>query len=548
MAKVHINWREKLEKEMKKLILWFIPVALGIGGLIWVSNINISADVGEAPTPGGIIVPGDKTNNVEMTREKVVFDIKMEDENSPFYPGGVPASSGLWIEHYSHVTAEFEMTNVSSTDEKMELAFPIPSGVATLDYFKPDSKDNQTLNVKVLVDGRKVDFEYASYKMATFKESTEEGVLGARFAAKEDGEENMFDVLGVKFSVNFKANKVTKITVEYDTRLVFEPKSVHGTFEYIMETGSHWKGKIGAGEMIFKFPGDITEAVFRSYNKGFEISKRKLVWSFKDLEPDSTHNIKVTYAPVLFKLWGEREYYIEKISASGKENVVFDWEKFPKGYGVPLYVQIGGNPIYLLGADKPMVKWADNGWIVELKGSQNPWVLYEFDAVYEVEGMNIKPGILVTGYKQTSNDSEEPEFGGAEKSLYNLFSRPKKVKLTFSDGSSTELKLKDSLNKKLSLEFDKVETSSVKVEILSTYPNHAGKDEYLGIARTSFDVGNKVREKEEEQFEKEVGEGTLATIKNWINENKQLFVVAVAGGFAFVASMILIAIKLRKRT
>ncbi|GAI21094.1 unnamed protein product, partial [marine sediment metagenome] len=247
---------------MKKLILWFVPVVLSIAGLIWISNINISADVGVPPSPGGIIIPGDKTTEIEMTREKVVFDIKVEDKDSPFYPFYREVDFETWVEHYAHVTAEFEMTNVSSTDEEMELMFPVPYDFGgNFDYFKPDDKWSPTMNLKVLVNRKEKDFTYNILKLRGLEE------LGP-FYSRED-------VIGVKFSVKFEANKTTDITIEYDTKPAHDPKSMYRTFIYVMETGSHWKGKIGLGEIIFKFPGDITETAFKSYNNEFEISQKK---------------------------------------------------------------------------------------------------------------------------------------------------------------------------------------------------------------------------------------------------------------------------------
>ncbi|MBN2015260.1 hypothetical protein JW766_00295 [Candidatus Dojkabacteria bacterium] len=487
-----------------------------------------SADVGEAPSEGGIIVPGEKTDKVEMIYEKVVYDIQEETKDSPFYQGDFNESD-VWVRHYAQVSAEFKMKNTSSKDEVMDLMFPIPANYIDLDYFKPEDKMNPAINFMVYVDNKASDFEYEVYDMYSFMNTP-------NFPEEK--------VIAIKFPVTFKANLETNIKVEYDARLVFEPKSIYGTFNYIMETGADWSGSIGSGEIIFSFPSDISSSMFDTYNEGFKIEGNELVWKFSNLEPGPEDNIKVSYAPSLLGIWDQRDESLEDLVSGGDMDVQLDKVKAPAGYDFGFYYMREGNVVNLLRTEKEEEGPSD-GWFADLTGPEAPFVLYEFDAVYRVDTLNVTQAI------------SQPVFaldGSSYGSRYDIFSTAKTLKLTFSDGSSITLNLENLPTEEQVLEFEKVETSSVKVEFVGVYPNHAGETDVLGIARMNLDVGGYVRAKEAVEDKDDQVRDTGSTTEdkeegNFFQKYFVVFTVAVvivAGTILIVVVLILVKTKKKK--
>jgi preprotein translocase subunit YajC len=84
--------------------------------------------------------------------------------------------------------------------------------------------------------------------------------------------------------------------------------------------------------------------------------------------------------------------------------------------------------------------------------------------------------------------------------FFDLFDRPKTLELTFSDGSSQEIVLEDNPDEFMEIELDsEVETSFVKVQILDTYESRTGSSKFVGISYLSFDIGDKVAEKPQDE-------------------------------------------------
>jgi len=224
------------------------------------------ADVGELPEPGGVITPGDKTDEIRMASESVVFAVKLDDGTF----------AGEDTRHYAHVTADFVMQSLSSKLVSKDLFFPFHSSLDQAGFQDPaNSWGRQAKNVKVLVAGKEVEVSYTELTLPTQEK-----------------------VIAAVFPVDFPAGEETAVQIQYDVRAIYEPKTPLLSFNYLMETGSHWAGSIGSGEVRFEFWKAIdSKADLGSVNDFFEVKNGNLVWDFSDLEPDSSHNIKVTFDP-----------------------------------------------------------------------------------------------------------------------------------------------------------------------------------------------------------------------------------------------------------
>jgi hypothetical protein len=224
------------------------------------------ADVGELPEPGGLATPGDKTDDIRMASERVVFAVKPND--------GTFEETG--VEYYAHVTADFVMQNLASRAVSKELFFPFHSSLELGMFQDPLSAGyRQAKNARVLVEGVEVPVRYAELAL-----SSQEKVIAA------------------VFRVDFPAGEETAIQIAYDIRAVYEAKSPLLGFRYLMETGSHWAGTIGSGEVRFEFWRPIySKAAIGRANPFFALKDGNLEWRFAELEPDRSHNIAVTFDP-----------------------------------------------------------------------------------------------------------------------------------------------------------------------------------------------------------------------------------------------------------
>jgi len=446
---------------MKKFISVAFPIVVFVlAGFIYL-NSKVKADLGAAPEPSGNITAGDKTDKIEMYHEKVLFDIRSCEVTCPF--GTEYLTTG---ENYAHVTADFTMKNTTSTDEDLDIIFPVPYNTIweefELETYDPLYKGNPSLNFSVKVNGQNQSFEYYVYKMQS---------------------SNEMSVLTLKFPISFKSNSETNIVVEYDTQHDYYDKSIYTVFAYIMETGSHWKDSIGSGEIIFRFPTNLIQSIFSEYNNEFVLAGKELKWVFENLEPTEDHNIYIHYSDHLLNIWGKKPAYLEDVFSSSNSDFGADWSIFPEGYKNS-WVWLDGNPIYLLikhpESETQFFETSIEGyWVSDLSKDETPWVQYEFNGVYEVDKMTISSGIM------QEKDGKD----------YQLASRPKEIRLTFSDGSTQEFELQDKPKEEIVINLEKVNTSSVKMDVLSTYPDYNGENSFLGIEYLNFNAGKKVGEK-----------------------------------------------------
>jgi hypothetical protein len=259
---------QQLFRSVRLLILTVVLLALTAPNLLSPNSVSW-ADVGELPEVGGLVTPGDKTDEIRMKSESVLFSVQPND-------GTFEQPE---VEYYSQVTADFLMENLTSNDVSKDLFFPFHSTLDLGTFEDPlYAHVKQAKDVHVLVQGLEVPVSYIELTLSSQQK-----------------------VIAAVFSVNFPAGSETTIQIQYDLRAVHEPKSPLLSFKYLMETGSHWAGTIGSGEVRFEFWTPIEgKSALAGANDFFEVQDGALVWRFADLEPDPSHNISVSLDPARF--------------------------------------------------------------------------------------------------------------------------------------------------------------------------------------------------------------------------------------------------------
>jgi hypothetical protein len=499
----------------------------------------VLADVGEAPMPGGAITTGDSVEDVEMAAEEVVFDIKNPSGGCPFefY------EDNCW---FAEVEAEFIMENTSGTDRSVEVFYPFPSMYQIWgDYDIPGDHSN---DFSVSINGEDTPFEKDAFD----------------YEYDSDMFVELDKLPSLVFPVEFEANSETTITINYKTRLVFEPKSHFGTFIYIMETGSNWDNAIGEGTIRFVFPEPPVKSMFDNFNEDFEIEGKSVVWEFENLNPTQEDNIKMTFSPTLLKIWGNRTDELETVEA--EELSKAQWDKFianfpdviPSGYeqnpgSFPRTSSAG----FLIDTNLPGQQgdyYMNRGWFAPTEDLSSKTIKYQFDAVYEFEGLDLFSGIPVYLYDTSAND---------EALMFDLFDRPATLRLTFSDGSSQEFTVEDNPDEVVSVELEEsVETSSIEIELLDTHESRTGDSEFVAMARLLPEVGDKVAEKESQESEEssedagatqdkdeaEEIESAVKTLTESITSNLViLLLVGLACLVGVVLLIVLVIVFVRKR-
>lgn len=479
---------------------------------------KVKADVGEAPGKGGVITSGDKSEYIEMRSEEVVFDIKYQDEDSPFYDEESDARFSPF-DQYAEVNARFEMYNTSDSEVEMELMFPVHEiPFIDSDIYDEESKFNQSLNYSVLVNGKEVDYKHEVYKMASYQ--------------MDPNYENEA-VHSLTFKVSFPSKEKTNIVISYDTRLVYEPKSIYGTFNYIMETGSHWKGDIGSGKVIFRFPSEINEGVFLEYNDFFEIRDNDLVWEFENLEPDEVDNIRVSYSPKFLDRWNQKPEELTSIKSYGDielelENIP-DEEKYSDISELGWWYHVETSPLFVLPEKDQTFT---SGWLAEFREEDRPWIKLEFEGTYKIRSMEVLNGFNSTAY----SIKEDPT------KFFSLLSRPKALSLEFSDGTSQRVNLVDNPEELQKISFEEVETSFVKVTIEDVYAGETVEENILGIGSLEFEIGEEVAQ--DVNGDEGSNQETSKTVQNQTDEEKGFstgLIIALIGALFLIVVFVLVS-------
>jgi hypothetical protein len=236
---------------------------------LWLATPQpVHADVAPPENPPGANPqPGSQTTQVRMQAETVVMVVRSQSVNSS------PAQA--------EVSADFTMHNLGSTDEHLDVRFPLSFWDGESDGFGnfPEIPD-----LTASVDGRSV---------------TTQRVL---FAAK-DGTSIPWAV----FSVTFPAGKDVHIQVKYtQDGYGYSP---YVAFRYILETGAGWKDTIGSADLIVRLPYDANDVNvviydftgFSGATRNFTLAGKELRWHYDNLEPTTENNLSVSL--VIPEVW-----------------------------------------------------------------------------------------------------------------------------------------------------------------------------------------------------------------------------------------------------
>jgi hypothetical protein len=196
-----------------------------------------------------------------------------------------PPADEAWIrmDHLvaTHVDATFQMRNQGSETERMEVWFPLTTGV---EFGETVPYPGQAENFKAWVDGEPVEVEEAPGR----------DLLGIRD-----------EVPWAKWSVTFPAGEDVELRVTYDTHPVEWGGWAVG--HYILETGAGWHGPIGEGSVTFRLPYEVTplnvqlaeiQEAYAGPERPFEITVdgTDITWHFTDLEPRPSEELR-TFEP-----------------------------------------------------------------------------------------------------------------------------------------------------------------------------------------------------------------------------------------------------------
>jgi hypothetical protein len=246
-----------MKRPVRLLIVLLLALLTVTAPLLVIHAVRADA----APPPGAAasdVVP-DQGTQVQMISETVVLEV------------GASQRAG-YIEAF--VTADFLMRNLGPQTEAMDVRFPMawPSAWGT---------PRITIqNVEVAVDDQPVMMEQVDFEGQPW------AVWPATFPPGTD--------------VRLRVTYHTAATSWYG-RYRYGNLSL-AEFYYILETGAGWRGPIGQGDIIFRFPHPASlemiephsaSAVYTSTTPAFVVDGNDLRWHFTDLEPTATDNVRL---------------------------------------------------------------------------------------------------------------------------------------------------------------------------------------------------------------------------------------------------------------
>ena len=280
----------------------FLSTLLVLFVLISAAFQPAHADVAPPETvPGSNLNPGDESTQVRMAAETVTLTIS---EN--------PADPQTAI---ARTDAVFTMRNLGSTEERMQVRFPLSFFNGNSDGF---GRFPEIASIAVKVDGKSV---------PTRRENQP-------FVNNESSFEERDEVPWAVFDVTFPPNQDVIIEVTYDVNgFGYYP---YQAFKYILETGAGWNGTIGKADVIVRMPYEISEqnldltgqAGHGESTPGGVRSGNEIHWTFEDFEPTTSDNIEIVI--VTPSLW--KKVLQEKDNVAKNPNDGEAWGRLAKAY------------------------------------------------------------------------------------------------------------------------------------------------------------------------------------------------------------------------
>jgi len=182
-------------------------------------------------------------------------------------------------ENHIRVIAWFVMQNTGSNEEKMQAVFPLGS-------FNQCGESDPGMIVSY--NNERFRIEKDSFIVQVDSTPLTTTQVTTPHPACED-----YTMDWAAFNVTFPLHREVLIRVEYN--LIGNYGDAIQNIEYVLETGAAWKGPIGRGHIIFRFPQVVSrEQIFDEISPGYQILYNEIFWSFENLEPTRQDNILVS--------------------------------------------------------------------------------------------------------------------------------------------------------------------------------------------------------------------------------------------------------------
>ena len=232
---------------------------------------TVSADMAPPPAVklGGLEPFEYQSTEVQMVYERVEMELR------PSHSQQAMSEWGYRI----FVSAYFLMHNQGTKDESMEAIFPLSdlscgiygSGVSYTTYQIMDD------SFSISVDGSLV---AVKKRVTAHPRKIPDICEMAEWAA---------------FDVPCPAGKDVLVRIGYEMEATGDDDFQN--VEYILETGAGWKGPIGRGYVIMKFPYEVGQqnVLESGTTPGYQTLYNEIFWSFEGLEPTAENNIRISF-------------------------------------------------------------------------------------------------------------------------------------------------------------------------------------------------------------------------------------------------------------
>jgi len=218
------------------------------------------------PTVGGVGPYQPQKTNVQMMSETVLIVVP-------------PSPSNVADPKQIKVSASFTMRNQGSTEEQMQVIFPLTrlgyDGFLGQALYQVDIS-----SFAAKADGKSLPISEITTPPEIIATDIEHGFPS--------------EVQWAAFPVTFPVQQEVVFEVEYE---MLNPYGEYGEgftgIAYILETGAGWYGNILSADIILRLPYPVTEEAIRFANPGYVVSGNEIRWNLKNIEPTRQDNLEV---------------------------------------------------------------------------------------------------------------------------------------------------------------------------------------------------------------------------------------------------------------
>lgn len=93
----------------------------------------------------------------------------------------------------------------------------------------------------------------------------------------------------------FEENETMVIELTYSLPHGIIKNNLYYKFDYLLSTGSGWKGKIDTAEIIVKLENFEKSLILKTSPEGYTVSGNQLIWRLYNIEPSSKDDISIKY-------------------------------------------------------------------------------------------------------------------------------------------------------------------------------------------------------------------------------------------------------------